>query len=108
MHLPKNDWQQMACCRRFDECRASVCPLDSAWRLRVHRKGESVCHWLRCLVKPGGRAILRGSVPEKAAEAIAEAYPAIIARHAPIRRALERASRSPVKAFQNMKSEVTA
>jgi hypothetical protein len=100
---PKITWARIERCPKSCRCSAPICPLDPDWRLRVHLKGEPVCHWLRCLVKPGGRAILGGCVPTEVAQAIVGAHSEVIARYAPIKFALKRAAKSGFRSLPVVK-----
>ncbi len=81
-------------CPKFSKCSANICPLDQDWKQRTHLQGERVCFYLIELVKPGGRAVLRGVLPRKLYETIAEAHPKIIDRYAPIKRQLKRSAKT--------------
>lgn len=82
-------------CPRFEKCSANVCPVDPDWRLRTHLDGERVCLYLTEQSKPGGRAILAPVLSSDLLEEVARAVPEIIARYGPIRRAADRAARTP-------------
>lgn len=79
-------------CPRFSRCSAPICPLDKQYLESAHQDGEPVCVYLREYVKPGGSAVLRGVISEEHAQAVEQAYPKIIARYAPVKKALKRAS----------------
>lgn len=81
-------------CPKFERCGAPVCPLDADWRFCTHLPGEAVCLLLRESVKPGGDAILRGSVAPEIVEAVLNKAPAIVARYKGIRKTLKSASRT--------------
>ena len=83
-----------ALCPRYDRCSAPVCPLDPEWRLRSHLKGEPVCGLLLELSKTGGEATLRGFLPAQVAQVAITLAPALLARHAPLRKAWEKASKT--------------
>ena len=83
-----------ALCPRYDRCSAPVCPLDPAWRLRSHLKGEPVCGLLLELSKTDGEATLRGFLPAEVAQAAITLAPTLLARHAPLRRASEKAAKT--------------
>lgn len=84
-------------CLKFQTCSAPICPLDAEYLSRGHIEGEPVCFHLREWVKRDSCGLLRGDVPRELVEPIAKACPAIIARYAPIKKALKRASRSRSK-----------
>jgi len=84
-------------CIRFDKCNANVCPLDKDWISRTHLRGESICTYLGEYVKPSGRAILGGYIPEQLLDVIARAHPSIINAYGDIRRRLKRAITTPSK-----------
>lgn len=86
--------QQMMECPRWDYCGAPICPLGGGG---IHLEGESVCFYIRELYKVGGRARLRASIPGWLFEEVAEAAPRILEQHGPIRRAVQRASKTPSK-----------
>lgn len=79
-------------CPRFSRCSAPLCPHDADWHKRRQLKGEPVCFYLREAVKPGGRAMLDGSLPSEMAEGVLRAVPAMVATAGTLRRALQRAS----------------
>lgn len=79
-------------CPRFSRCSAPICPLDKQFLESTHQDGEPVCVYLREYVKPGGSAFLRGVISEEHVQAVELAYPEIIARYAPVKKALKRAS----------------
>ena len=84
-------------CIRFDKCNAPVCPLDTKWIERVHLCGEPICLYLREHIKPGGRAILGGYIPQELIELIERELPNIIDRHGDIRRRMRRTASTPSK-----------
>lgn len=98
------------CCPKFEGCSATVCPLDSDWRLRTHSKGERVCLWLREAAKPGGARILRGRLPDGLAEVVATQGPDILAKWGDIRRQVERGAdtSSRIAAGQRLRRGVAA
>lgn len=81
-------------CPKFLACRAPVCPLDKNWRLRSYTKGEPICRWLLEAAKPGAKDRFRGSGRGDLYDSVSSVALSISARHAPIRRAIERASLS--------------
>ena len=81
-------------CPRYDRCSAPVCPLDPDWRLRSHLKGEPVCGLLLEFSKTDGEATLRGFLPAQVAQVAITLAPALLARHAPLRKAWEKASKT--------------
>ena len=86
-------------CPKFSYCRAPICPLDPDSVDRIHLKGEPVCYYLRLHAKNGLSAPEQVYVPENLALQVAVAYPKLIARCGPLKKALERAASSPVKGF---------
>lgn len=81
-------------CDRFNICSAMICPLDPEWRKRKHLKGERVCLYLTDAVKCGAEAIFRGAGRGKLYEVIQTHLPDIIAVHAPIKYAAQRAKKT--------------
>jgi len=94
-------------CPKFNKCSANICPLDPDMLKRTHLPGERVCFYLTEYVKPHAKEILRGSLPEKQLEAIAEAYPKIIARYSPIKRRLIDAAKKGSRMAKPPQGEVT-
>ena len=88
---------EMAHCPRFDQCCAPICPIDTDWRERVHRKGEPVCAYLRYYAKDPLWGQKQGSVPTELWLKVVEVYPEVIARYAPLKKTLKRASVSPFR-----------
>lgn len=88
---------QMAQCPRFDRCCAPICPIDTDWRERVHRKGEPVCAYLRYYAKDPLWGQKQGSVPTELWLKVVEVYPQVIERYAPLKKTLKRASGSPFR-----------
>ncbi len=84
-------------CPRFDSCAAPICPLDADWRLRTHVRDERVCGILLESMKPDAEANLRGVSAGKVLQAIVAVRGEVFARHGPIRRAAEKASRTGSK-----------
>lgn len=83
-------------CPRFESCSAPICPIDDDWRLRTHRKGEAVCHWVRQLAKaPAGDAM--GSAAAELLARVLQLIPELFSRHAAIKTAFHRAARSGSK-----------
>ncbi len=81
-------------CPKWNGCNAPICPLDPEMHLRSHCKDEPVCFYLREYVKPGGKGRIGSGLTGKHAEAIAEAYPIVIARWSDVRRQLERSAKT--------------
>jgi hypothetical protein len=81
-------------CGSFQTCNASLCPLDPAWRSAVHLPGEAVCRYLLAGGKAGAAEYYAGDPVFAAAQAEA---PAVLARHAAIRRAVEAAAHTGIK-----------
>lgn len=81
-------------CPRWDGCAAPVCPLASDWQRHRHLDGERICGLLCELAKDGGEARLRGVLSAVLVDRLAEVAPAITSRWYPIRKRLQRASRT--------------
>jgi len=81
-------------CPRWDGCAAPVCPLASDWNQQRHLDGERVCGLLCELAKHGGEARLRGVLSAVLVDRLTEVAPAIASRWYPIRKRLQRASRT--------------
>ena len=88
---------EMAHCPRFDQCCAPICPIDTDWRKRAHRKDEPVCACLRRYAKDPLWGQKQGVVPTELWSRIVEVYPQVIARYAPLKKTLNRASGSPFR-----------
>jgi len=84
----------MHICPKFEGCSAPVCPLDADWPRRIHRKGEPICFYLLEYVKPGSRARFQGSMAVLLYNVMESAIGRLCSRHAPLRRAVERAKRT--------------
>ena len=80
-------------CPKFISCRAPICPFDPYWHIRKHFPGEPVCHWLLEAAKPGAEANFNGARRGEMFRDVSSVALSVAARHAPIRRALERAAR---------------
>ena len=91
--------QAMKECPRFDKCNAPICPLDPDVLDRVHIKGDPVCHYLRLYVKRALWGLKPGSLPANLPIRVAELYPLLFFRYAPLKAALLRAAKSPPKGF---------
>ena len=89
----------MSTCPRFNGCNAPICPLDPDVLDRVHVKGDPVCHYLRLYAKNGFCGLKPGSLPANLPIRVAEVYPRLVARYAPLKKALLRAAKSPPKGF---------
>ena len=88
---------QMAQCPRFDQCCAPICPIDTDWRERAHRKGEPVCAYLRRYAKDPLWGQKKGSVPTELWLKVVAVYPQVIARYGPLKQVLKRSSSSPFR-----------
>ena len=88
---------QMAQCLRFDQCCAPICPIDTDWRKRAHRKGEAVCAYLRRYAKDPLWGQKQGTVPTELWLKVVEVYPQVIARYGPLKQVLKRSSSSPFR-----------
>jgi hypothetical protein len=85
----------MTDCPKFAHCRAPICPLDPQFLRSMHLRGERLCFYLREYVKTGSQARFEGVVcGESLYQAMAAAYPRVIAQYGDIRRRLERAKAS--------------
>lgn len=82
-------------CPRFDGCSAPICPLDKDYLKRAHLKGERSCGYLREYAKPHARAILKGVIPAEQFQAISEAYSNIVNQYNPLKKQLNKASKTP-------------
>lgn len=87
----------MTDCDKYGHCNAPICPLDPNHLTATHCKGEKVCFYLQEAVKPHADARFGGAGRGELYRAIAEALPGILARYAPIRRALRRAAQTPAR-----------
>ena len=81
-------------CPKYPACSAPVCPLDPRWPQAVHLPGERVCFYLTCTGKEGAAEYFAG---DQVFEACRVALPAIAARHRPIAKRVEQASRTGIK-----------
>ena len=95
----KNDRKviEMEHCPRFDHCCAPICPIDTDWRKRAHRKGEPVCAYLRRYAKDPLWGQKQGTVPTELWLKVVEVYPQVIARYGPLKQVLKRSSSSPFR-----------
>ncbi len=84
-------------CPKFSHCSAPICPLDAEWARRSYLKGEAVCFYVLEAVKPGAEARFQGSTAKKLYQAIETVLPGVIARYAPLKRALARAAQTASK-----------
>lgn len=82
-------------CKRFAYCNANICPLDKDMFKRTYLKGEPVCPYLGEYSKPHARANMKGAIARKLYEAIDEAYPKVLSEYAPLKKALNRAAKTP-------------
>ena len=87
----------MAQCPRFDHCSAPICPIDTDWRKRAHRKGEPVCAYLRRYAKDPLWGQKQGTVPTELWLKVVEVYPQVIERYGPLKQVLKRSSSSPFR-----------
>ena len=86
-------------CPRFEECNAPICPLDPDVLDRVYIKGDPVCYYLRLYAKDALWGLKTGSLPANLPIRVAELYPLLCFRYAPLKAALLRAAKSPPKGF---------
>ena len=91
--------QAMEECPKFDDCGAPICPLDPDVLDREHLKGEAVCYYLRLYAKNDFCGLKPGSLSANLPIRVAEVYPRLVARYAPLKKALLRAAKSPPKGF---------
>ena len=91
--------QAMEECPKFDDCGAPICPLDPDVLDREHLKGEAVCYYLRLYAKNALWGLKTGSLPANLPIRVAEVYPRLVARYAPLKKVLLRAAKSPPKGF---------
>ena len=96
LHALHTQKKSAARCPRFDSCNAPICPLDD-WQRAQHLEGEGVCGLLSELVKDGGEARLRASLPSALVGTLVSALPKVAARWQAIRSQLVRASRTGSK-----------
>lgn len=82
-------------CPKFDSCSAPICPLDRDYQSRLYLDGEPVCFYMMEYVKPSGEANLRGAIGGIDTQLIAEATLSPKCSYGPIKKRLERASRTP-------------
>jgi hypothetical protein len=82
-------------CNKFQSCNAPICPLDSARLDRAHLKGEAICFYLSEAQKSGARDRFRGCIEGEIYRAICEVEEHLKFAYAPLRKGLERASRTP-------------
>lgn len=78
-------------CPKFLKCNAPICPLDPDWRTRVLFSEDPTCFYLTESVKHGAEIVFQGAGLRELYEVIVRLTPDITARHARIRKALERA-----------------
>ena len=92
-------------CPKFEQCSAPICPIDPEWQKRVCKKGDPVCFYLRQHAKDPLWGQKAGSVASKLIDKVGEVYLEVIARYGPLKTALVRASKSPVKGFLTQRGE---
>ena len=81
----------------FEERKMKVFVRTKDWRDRTHLKGEPVCAYLRRYAKDPLWGQKQGVVPTELWLKVAEVYPQVIARYAPLKKTLKRASGSPFR-----------
>lgn len=81
-------------CDRFQSCSANICPMDIQWPIRKHLNGDRVCFYLIEAQKTNAKAIFDKCGRRHVYELMLAATPNIIARHYPIKRALEQAKKT--------------
>lgn len=84
----------MHACPKYDSCSAPICPLDPDWSRRIHRKGEPVCFYLLEYVKAGSKVRFEGCRALFLYDAMDSLVERLCRRHAPLRRAVDRAKRT--------------
>lgn len=82
-------------CPHFDNCNAPLCPLTATFRQSIYLDGEPVCSYMLEIVKPFGRLNLMGAIGGNAIYRIADAVEWAFLAHGPMRKRLQRASRTP-------------
>lgn len=82
--------------------------MDRDWQRRTHLKGETVCGLLLEMSKTDGEATLRGFLPAEVAQAATHHAPAMLSRHAPLRRACEKASKTGSRLAQLARRRASA
>lgn len=87
-------------CPRFERCGAPVCPFDSAYRSTEMLRNEAVCHYLREHAKPAGPQRVTDTLGERLSNQIQEAYDWCMENMYPMRKALQRASKTRSKTDQ--------
>ncbi len=79
-------------CPRWSVCSVPICPLDADWEKRSHIGGEPVCIWLTEARKPNAIANFEAAEVADLLPWMQSISPAIMKRHGPIRRTIERAN----------------
>jgi len=82
-------------CPRFDTCNAPICPLEQHYYRRTYLTGEPVCFFMLESVKPLGQLNIWGAIGGKGAGLVGEAVEWAFLAYGPIRKRLQRASRTP-------------
>ena len=79
-------------CPRWNICSVPICPLDAEWEKRSHLNGEPVCIWLTEAQKPNASANFETAEVLDLLPWMQFIGPAIMKRHGPIRRTVEKAA----------------
>ena len=82
---------KMMDCPKWHSCSAPICPF---WGGGIHLKDERVCFYLTESVKENAKANFEGAGVGHIFDELQTLAPSIIARWYPIRKALEKASRT--------------
>lgn len=93
--IPVHQEQQPQDCKHFQKCSAPICPLDKDWHRRSYFDGEPVCYLLSEWPKEATRPFLIRAIGGEMAQTLAEVYPKVIEVYGPLKKRLERASRTP-------------
>lgn len=81
-------------CAKWCTCSAAICPLDQDWQKRAHLDDDRICSLLLESGKVDAEAVFRGRGREDIYMLIRDVTPDILSRHARIKRAYERASKT--------------
>ena len=81
-------------CAKWCTCSAAICPLDQDWQKRTHLNDDRICSLLLESGKIDAEDVFRGRGREDVYVLIRDVTPAILSRHARIKRAYERAAQT--------------
>jgi hypothetical protein len=91
----------MRSCPNWESCNAPICPLDEHWRKRNKLDGEGTCRYIRewAKIRAGTceNAHFKKYLPMEVQRLIAETYPDILDRHDLVKKAANRAAKTPSK-----------